>query len=422
MNRHLRIVTILAFTGLFPTYLAGEAPRKTERLSPTIQNAANQQTSNSQKEVSSFYRQKLISGGGGYSYVCFIPYVTNSLTTRTNLGLNNFSTDSLVSGANPQASVLVQLYNVHGSVVGQANYLVNSNELLQIQNIIPTLGASINVGWLLIYSDEPLTAWESVIKNATNDPSIELAIADQPYKPTAYLAGVGTRLMIQSTTNTGSFQSSLTVVNVGFDDCSLLIKIYDAPGNLVGTETAVVPVNGMYVSNSVRGSSFGPIIIEATDPNPNNGVSPQIIANSLVTSTNQTGGFFPAFALPQAGTVSVAGIWDGTILSGTLISAQVTLTLYQEEDMLYGTLNINSGVFPTLFRNLPIAGQITNYYNFQNTDPLDQDNTFFVYRFIGSIQSGHLKGDTLYFDEKNRSAVGTLDLTRTGPVYVPSGN
>jgi hypothetical protein len=175
----------------------------------------------------------------------------------------------------------------------------------------------------------------------------------------------------------------------------------------------------MYINNNIRGSSYGPIIIEVTDPNSSNDTSPRIIANSLVRSTSQTGGFFPAFALPQVDTVAIAGIWDGTILSGTLISAQVTLTLYQERDMLYGFLDITSGVFPTLYRSFSIAGGITNFYNFQVTDSLDQDDTFFVYSFIGSLQSGHLKGDTLYFDEKNRSAVGTLDLTRTGPIYTP---
>ncbi len=173
---------------------------------------------------------------------------------------------------------------------------------------------------------------------------------------------------------------------MGDDDGLLLIKIYDFAGNLVGTETASIPVNGMYVNNNIRGSSYGPIIIEVTDPNPNNTGAPRIIANSLVQSTDQTGGFFPAFALPTADTVSVAGIWDGTILAGTLISAQATLTLFQEQDMIYGFLDINSGVFPTLYRSFSIAGEITDFYNFQVTDSLDQDNTFFVYSFIGSLQ------------------------------------
>ena len=391
MTRHLRILIIFILMGALPTVFAGELQNKSTRLPIATQSPTLDQSSHSLKAMRDTLLSKLIGGPSGYSYVCLIPSVVNDLNTRTNLGLNNFSTDSLVSGANPSANVLVQLFDIQGNSAATGNYVVRSNELLQILNIIPALGSSISVGWLVIFSDEPLTAWASVINNATNDPSIELAIADQIGKPVAYLESTGTRLMIQSTTNIGNFQSSLAVVNVGSDAGLLLIKIYDFAGNLVGTETASIPVNGMYVNNNIRGSSYGPIIIEVTDANTNNTDSPRIIANSLVQSTNQTGGFFPAFALPTADTVSVAGIWDGTILAGTLISAQATLTLFQEQDMIYGFLNINSGVFPTLFRGFNISGEITDYYNFQVTDSLDQDNTFFVYRFIGNLQNGHLE-------------------------------
>lgn len=419
MTKLLRIVNTLILMWSLPTVFAGEFQKNSVRSPVATQNRAPNQSNRSLMEMREILRSKLIGIATGYSYVSLIPSVVNDLNTRTNLGLNNFSTDSLVSGPNPDANVQIQLFDIQGNPAGTGSYVVRSNELLQIDNIIAKLGSNISVGWLVIFSDEPLTAWASVINNATNDPSIELAIADQIGKPVAYLESTGNRLMIQSTARTGTFQSSLSVVNVGSEEGLLLINIYDAPGNLVGTETASIPVNGMYVNNNIRGSSYGPIIIEVTDPNSNNSTSPRIIANSLVRSTNQTGGFFPAFALPQADTVSVAGIWDGTILAGTLISAQVTLTLFQEQDMIYGSLDINSGVFPTLFRGFNIAGGITNYYNFQVTDSLDQDNTFLVYSFIGSLQDGHLKGDTLYFDEKNRSAVGTFDLTRTGPIYLP---
>ena len=87
--------------------------------------------------------------------------------------------------------------------------------------------------------------------------------------------------------------------------------------------------------------------------------------------------------------------------------------------MLYGTIDINSGTFPTLYRGFSISGEVSDFHNFQISDFLDQDGTFLVYRFIGSLQNGHLIGDTLYFDEKNRSTIGTFDLTRTGAIYPP---
>ena len=38
----------------------------------------------------------------GASYVNIIPYVAADANTRTNLGLNNFSQDSLTQGTDPQ--------------------------------------------------------------------------------------------------------------------------------------------------------------------------------------------------------------------------------------------------------------------------------------------------------------------------------
>ena len=422
MAKCLQFLIALALLCPLPALRAAEPFMSSRRPKLSVQGPRTNQLSRSHIEMRDLLRSKAVGGVEGYSYVSLIPVVANDLNTRTNLGLNNFSTDSIVHGSNPDANVLVELYDTQGNLAALATYVVRSNELRQILNIIPALGSNISVGWLLIFSDEPVTAWASVIDNTTNDPSIELAIADQIGKPESFLESTGTRLMIQSTTRTGNFRSTLSVVNVGSDDCLLLIKIYDVQGNLIDNKTSFVPTNGIYVDGDIRNNvndTFGPIVIEATDPNPNNNNRPRIIANSLVRSTSQTGGFFPAYALPQANSVSVAGIWEGTIAGGTLINAQVTLTLFQERDMLYGTIDINSGTFPTLYRGFSISGEVSDFHNFQISDFLDQDGTFLVYRFIGSLQNGHLIGDTLYFDEKNRSTIGTFDLTRTGAIYPP---
>jgi len=139
-----------------------------------------------------------------------------------------------------------------------------------------------------------------------------------------------------------------------------------------------------------------------------------------VRSSNGTSAFFPAFALPQENTISIAGIWEGTLLAGTLISAQVRLSLFQERDMIYGTLDVLSGVFPTVARNFSISGEIVNNnYVFQIQDIVDSNsaNSLISYRFLGGLTGNRLKGDTIYFDELGRNAVGTFDLGRTGSIY-----
>jgi hypothetical protein len=360
----------------------------------------------------------------GASYVSIIPYVADDSNTRTNLGLNNFSQNSFTHGQNPTTSVVIFLFGQQGgNPLGSREYQVQANEMLQINTIFTELAGTTGVGWLLIYSDEPLTAWASVINNANNDPSIELAVADQIFKPAAFVESTGTRLLIQSSAKFGAFQSSLAVVNVGTGDGNLSVKIYDTKGNLLTTKTAFLPFNGMYVDNDIRSGvgNYGPMVIEVADTNPGDSHAPRLVANSLVRSTDGTSAFFPAFALPQANTISIAGRWEGTLSGGTVINAQVKIDLFQERDMLYGTFDIQSGgTFPTTDRAFLITGEvIDNNYVLQLQDIVDGDanQSLFSYRLLGVLSGTRLRGDTIYFDEQNRSAVGTFDLGRTGSIY-----
>lgn len=359
----------------------------------------------------------------GASYVSIIPFVAGDANTRTNLGLNNFSQDSFTKGQNPSASVSIGLFDPQGNLAGSGQFTVRANELLQRNNIISELGGTITAGWLLIYSDEPLTAWASIITNANNDPAIELAIADQIYKPGAFVESTGTRLMIQSSVKSGTFQSSLAVVNVGAGDGNLSVKIYDNAGTLINTKTAFIRADGMYIDNDIRSNvsgSFGQIVIEVTDTNPNDSQAPRLVANSFIRSSDGTSGFFPAFALPQSNTISIAGRWEGTLSGGGLISAQVRMDLFQEQDMLYGTFDILSGTWPANRRDFLISGDVIeniNVLQIQEILDTDANSTLLSYRLIGALSGGRLQGDAIYFDERNRSSVGTFSLARTGSIY-----
>jgi len=159
--------------------------------------------------------------------------------------------------------------------------------------------------------------------------------------------------------------------------------------------------------------TFG--IANAADNN-----APRLVANSFIRSTNGTSGFFPAFALPQANTISIAGRWEGTLSGGTLINAQARIDLFQERDMLYGRLEILSGTFPTTRRNFLVVGDIIdNSYVIQIQNIFDSDPSLSLlsYRLFGELVGGRLQGDTIYFDERNRSSVGRFDLGRTGDIY-----
>jgi hypothetical protein len=359
----------------------------------------------------------------GASYVNIVPFVAADANTRTNLGLNNFSQNSLTHGPSPITNVVIGLFDAQGTPSGSGEFTVGSNQLLQLDNIVSRLGGSITAGWLLIYSDEPLTAWASVVRNDNNDPAIELAIADQINKPGAFVESTGTRLMIQSSAKGATFQSSLAVVNVGAGDGNLLVKIYDNVGVLRNTKSALLPADGMFIDNDIRSNvpgTFGQIVIEVTDANAADTKSPRLVANSFIRSTNGTSGFFPAFALPQSNTISIAGIWEGTLSGGSLINAQARIDLFQERDMLYGRLQILSGTFPTTSRDFLVVGDVVdNSYaiQIQNIFDSDPNRSLVSYRLFGLLSGGRLQGDTIYFDELNRSSVGTVNLGRTGDIY-----
>jgi hypothetical protein len=377
----------------------------------------------------------------GDNYVNLIPLVTNEGGARTNVGLNNFSRFSVHKGADPVASVAIGLYDPSGNLDRSDVFSVRSNEMRQINRIMTALrpvdgGGAATTGWLLILSDEPITAWASVILDrVNNDPAMELAIADQVYKPSAFVESQGTPsnpLLIQSSVKAGSFKSRLAVVNIGNGPGRLRVKLFDRNGVLQRSLPPVdVDESGMFVSNDIRSTvpgTYGQIVIEVEDLNPARGdLEPRIIATSLVESTaSPFAGFLPAFALPQPNTPAIAGVWEGPV-SGTIMNAQVRVTLFQERDMLYGPLEILSGTFPTVNRHFLVRGAVTNgTYELEVRDFFDDCSgqgapcMFFGYRlFAPSISGDVMSGDTIYFDEADRYDKGNFSLTRVGAVYPP---
>ncbi len=374
----------------------------------------------------------------GDNYVNMIPFVTSENGARTNIGINNFSQFSVFKGTNPEASVAVGLYDQFGNLDRSDVFRVRSNQMLQINQVMTALSpisgrGTATTGWLLIFSDEPITAWASVILDrVNNDPAIELAIADQVFKPSAFVESQGTPsnpLIIQSSVKLGTFKSRLAVVNIGDGEGRVRVNLFDRAGALQQTLPPVdVPADGMFVSDDIRSTvpgTFGQITIEVEDLNSADGDIPRIIATSLVESTSGPfAGFFPAFALPQPTTPAIAGVWEGSV-TGAIMNARVRMALFQERDMLYGTFDILSGAFPTIDRQFFIRGEVVNEnYVLEIRDLFDACNAegdpcvFFAYRlFAPPINGNTMSGDTIYFDESDQSDKGSFNLTRVGAIY-----
>lgn len=205
-----------------------------------------------------------------------IPNVVDNAQLRTNIGINNV--------ADQGATVMVRLINQDGVELGATPVTVAPKGLTQINNVARQLLSQPEIsnfeGYIRLESNQPIFGWASIIDNVTNDPGFAVS------------RGTGSaRLLVDSTTNLGSFRSSLVVINTSDVEAIVDIVSRDVTGSINGElRSLVIPARGYFSSPNVLqqlgvSNNFGPLEILST-----NGQS--ILATSRVYSTSGTGGFF----------------------------------------------------------------------------------------------------------------------------------
>ncbi len=357
-----------------------------------------------------------------YSFAVLIPYVTNANNTRTNVGINHLGMNSVVKGTAPTANLLLELYDQNGYVNKETTFTLTPNQLYQINDIFSSLQATINTGYVVIWSDEPIAAWASVIFNSTNDPSIETGVPLQLGKFDAYIDGFAigadnysNRLILLSSAKTGSWQSSLVVTNLAWwQEGDFRITIYDNSGKPVSTLTQHIPSGGQYVNDDIRSAvpgTYGQIVIEPLT----NGL--MLAACSIIKSATNTSSFFPAQSIPPTSNKNVAGIWAGNINSPTDGVITAKLTLFQEGAMLYGIAEFTYPGDPQS-QAIAVSGEILG-----TAIQLDMHDMFDTstggllqvgLRIIAGMKNGNMEGKYLSVDQDGIGEVGTFSLSRTG--------
>lgn len=210
------------------------------------------------------------------SLVQTVAHVVDTSEIRTNLGINNVTDFT--------ATVMIRLYDKNGQQLAATPVAVSAKGLTQINNVVRQLlglqEMANREGYIRLESDQPILAWASQIDNSTNDPGFAVS------------KGQGaTRLLVQSTTNVGSFKSSLVVVNTGGSDAMVDIVSRDTQGSLTGASRGIlIPAGGFFSTDNILAtlgvaSSFGPVEILSTNGQP-------VMATSRVYSSSGTSGFF----------------------------------------------------------------------------------------------------------------------------------
>ncbi|MEW5977604.1 MAG: beta-propeller fold lactonase family protein [Acidobacteriota bacterium] len=217
----------------------------------------------------------------------YVPFVIDTASFRTNLGLNNPGTLS--------SRVAVFLYGQNGELLASGTTSVPAGGMTQINSIVRKLLSNAGLvdlaavpdpgtpaektGYLHILSSRPLVAWASQIDNSNNDPSLELA------RPYGFV-----KLLLPSSTNRGLFRSTLALLNTRTSAAQVQIVARNTDGNQQASTTVAVPPNGLLSEDDILTSlgltdTFGPLEVEVT-----NGIP--LIAISRVYSTNGTSAFF----------------------------------------------------------------------------------------------------------------------------------
>ncbi|MFN8008728.1 MAG: IPT/TIG domain-containing protein [Terriglobia bacterium] len=219
-----------------------------------------------------------------------IPFVIDTDTFRTNLGLNNLGTET--------AAVQISLLGGDGKLMGSTSTAIQVGPLglVQINNIIryvmtgsSSSGVTQKQGYLKITSNQPMKAFATQIDNLTNDPSIEVSVSH------------GDPHLLLKSSSALNFQSTMAVVNP--NDKAVDVQFVARQGadtengQIVGTRTVTIPAQGSVSSENLiqfigSTANYGPVEIQSLDGRP-------IIAVSRVYSTAQrTSGFFAAQPIP----------------------------------------------------------------------------------------------------------------------------
>jgi hypothetical protein len=229
---------------------------------------------------------------GGFTYLqgstanpsakaLIVPYVIDTDNFRTNLGMSNLTSSSV--------NVTVHLADLSGIILATKAYTVPGGGLNQVSNIVRTLLddsiVSNKEGYLILEPsvDDSITAFATPIDNSTQDSSVIQSGRSQ-----------STHLLLPTSTSTGLFKTTLTLINESEVNNQVEIKMRNTNGEVQTTKTVTLAPYGSFSSEDIHAflgitGTFGPIELRSIEQTPKPIVAISKVYAELTTDSGKKG-------------------------------------------------------------------------------------------------------------------------------------
>ena len=218
-----------------------------------------------------------------------LPFVIDTTQFRCNLIMSNLT--------GTEASVNAQLIDASGNVLASKGYVVAANGMTQINRVVSDILAlpspTEKQGYLILESSQKITAASTPVDNITTDSAVVQAAR-----------GAATRLLLPTSTSTGAFKTTMTIVNDSLNSNNIEIKLKDGNGNVTATKSVMIAPYGYFHTEDAHAflqvsGKFGPIELTSKNsvPMPFLAVSrvyATITASAPNPGTGQASSFFTA--------------------------------------------------------------------------------------------------------------------------------
>ncbi len=215
------------------------------------------------------------------SNALIVPFVIDTAQFRTNLGMSNLT-------SNP-VDVSVELVEESGTSLATKSFSVPASGLNQVGNVVRNLLDATSVankqGYLILEPSAAgsIAAFATPIDNSTQDSSVIQGTR-----------GKSTKVVLPTSTSTGRFKTTLTMINDSSASNSVEIELYSTSGASLKTQTVTLAPFGSFSTDDIHAflgasGTFGPIELTSTGANPKPIIAISRVYAALTTSDGKIG-------------------------------------------------------------------------------------------------------------------------------------